>query len=89
MKDLAYEGSTMVVVTHEMQFARDVSDRGRLHGPMAALSSKVILKNCSGNQKKSARKHSWNACCLSCLSAFLIIFQDREQKGILSHVLRK
>src|SRR5437588_2475815 len=27
MRDLAYEGSTMVVVTHEMQFARDVSDR--------------------------------------------------------------
>lgn len=27
MHDLAYEGSTMVVVTHEMQFARDVSDR--------------------------------------------------------------
>jgi ABC-type histidine transport system ATPase subunit len=27
MKDLAYEGRTMVVVTHEMQFARDVSDR--------------------------------------------------------------
>jgi ABC-type polar amino acid transport system ATPase subunit len=26
MKDLAYEGRTMVVVTHEMQFARDVSD---------------------------------------------------------------
>ncbi len=26
-RDLAYEGSTMVVVTHEMQFARDVSDR--------------------------------------------------------------
>lgn len=27
MRDLAYEGSTMIVVTHEMQFARDVSDR--------------------------------------------------------------
>jgi ABC-type polar amino acid transport system ATPase subunit len=27
MRDLAYEGSTMVVVTHEMHFARDVSDR--------------------------------------------------------------
>jgi ABC-type polar amino acid transport system ATPase subunit len=27
MRDLAYEGSTMVVVTHELQFARDVSDR--------------------------------------------------------------
>lgn len=27
MRDLAYEGRTMIVVTHEMQFARDVSDR--------------------------------------------------------------
>jgi ABC-type polar amino acid transport system ATPase subunit len=27
MRDLAEEGMTMVVVTHEMQFARDVSDR--------------------------------------------------------------
>src|SRR5947209_7233283 len=27
MRERAYEGSTMVVVTHEMQFARDVSDR--------------------------------------------------------------
>ena len=27
MKDLAKEGMTMVVVTHEMNFARDVSDK--------------------------------------------------------------
>jgi glutamine transport system ATP-binding protein len=27
MKDLAYEGMTMVVVTHEMGFAREVGDR--------------------------------------------------------------
>jgi ABC-type polar amino acid transport system ATPase subunit len=27
MKDLAREGMTMVVVTHEMGFAREVSDR--------------------------------------------------------------
>ena len=27
MKDLAREGATMVVVTHEMSFARDVADR--------------------------------------------------------------
>lgn len=27
MKDLANEGMTMIVVTHEMQFARDVADR--------------------------------------------------------------
>ena len=27
MKDLASSGLTMIVVTHEMEFARDVSDR--------------------------------------------------------------
>ena len=27
MKDLANDGLTMIVVTHEMQFARDVSSR--------------------------------------------------------------
>ena len=27
MKDLAHTGLTMVIVTHEMAFARDVSDR--------------------------------------------------------------
>jgi putative lysine transport system ATP-binding protein len=27
MKELADEGLTMVIVTHEMEFARDVSDR--------------------------------------------------------------
>ena len=27
MKDLAHEGMTMVVVTHEMGFAREVGDR--------------------------------------------------------------
>jgi ABC-type polar amino acid transport system ATPase subunit len=27
MKDLAYEGTTMVVVTHEMGFAKEVADR--------------------------------------------------------------
>ena len=27
MKDLAKEGMTMIIVTHEMGFARDVADR--------------------------------------------------------------
>ena len=27
MKNLAHTGLTMVIVTHEMEFARDVSDR--------------------------------------------------------------
>ena len=32
MKSLAKEGMTMIVVTHEMGFARDVADRGHLYG---------------------------------------------------------
>ncbi len=32
---LADEGMTMLVVTHEIAFAREVSRRGRLHGPGA------------------------------------------------------
>ena len=32
MRDLAREGMTMLVVTHEMQFAREVGDRRGLHG---------------------------------------------------------
>ena len=32
MARLAHEGMTMIIVTHEMQFAEDVSDRVDLHG---------------------------------------------------------
>ena len=32
MRELAAEGMTMVVVTHEMGFARDVADRVAVHG---------------------------------------------------------
>lgn len=34
MKDLASQGLTMVIVTHEMQFAREVSDNGRAPGSL-------------------------------------------------------
>jgi polar amino acid transport system ATP-binding protein len=45
MRDLAQDGMTMIVVTHEMQFAREVGDRvvfmddGRIveEGPPAAV----------------------------------------------------
>ena len=32
MRELAQQGMTMIVVTHEMQFAREVGDRADLHG---------------------------------------------------------
>ena len=35
LRELASEGMTMIVVTHEMGFARDVGDQRRLHGRRA------------------------------------------------------
>ena len=32
MRDLAESGLTMLIVTHEMGFARDVADRGGIYG---------------------------------------------------------
>jgi ABC-type polar amino acid transport system ATPase subunit len=51
MRDLAYEGSTMVVVTHEMQFARDVSDR------VVFISDGVIVEQGDPNELFTQPKH--------------------------------
>jgi ABC-type polar amino acid transport system ATPase subunit len=51
MRDLAYEGSTMVVVTHEMQFARDVSDR------VVFISDGVIMEQGDPNELFTQPKH--------------------------------
>ncbi len=51
MKDLAYEGSTMVVVTHEMQFARDVSDR------VVFMSDGTIVEQGDPEELFKAPKH--------------------------------
>src|SRR5437879_996506 len=51
MRDLAYEGSTMVVVTHEMQFARDVSDR------VVFISDGVIVEQGDPDELFTQPKH--------------------------------
>jgi ABC-type polar amino acid transport system ATPase subunit len=51
MRDLAYEGSTMVVVTHEMQFARDVSDR------VVFISDGIIMEQGDPNELFKQPKH--------------------------------
>jgi ABC-type polar amino acid transport system ATPase subunit len=51
MRDLAYEGSTMVVVTHEMQFARDVSDR------VVFISDGVIVEQGDPEEMFKQPKH--------------------------------
>jgi polar amino acid transport system ATP-binding protein len=48
MRDLADEGMTMIVVTHEMHFARDVSDRVMVMGDGGVLEigpSKQIMSS--------------------------------------------
>ncbi|MDR1867420.1 MAG: amino acid ABC transporter ATP-binding protein [Treponema sp.] len=69
IRDLAAENMTMVIVTHEMAFARDVADRVLFmdsgafieEGPAAALidnpqqeRTKAFLKRVSGNTFKSS-----------------------------------
>ena len=52
MKDLAKEGMTMVVVTHEMNFARDVSDK------VVFMADGVIVE--SGNPHEIFENRSTN-----------------------------
>ena len=56
MKALAREGMTMVVVTHEMGFAREVADRVIFHGPRGhhrggrpTISSRIPRRNARGS----------------------------------------
>lgn len=56
MRDLADKGMTMLVVTHEMSFARDVSDRVMVMGDGGVLElgpSEQVMKN---PQNERARK---------------------------------
>ena len=51
MKSLAQSGLTMLVVTHEMAFARDVSDR------VVFMDSGVIVEDAPPETLFSAPKH--------------------------------
>lgn len=56
MKDLAHEGMTMVLVTHEMNFARDVCDRVLFFDEgiiMEEGTPEVIFKNPTNERTKS------------------------------------
>jgi glutamine transport system ATP-binding protein len=58
MKQLAHEGMTMVVVTHEMGFAREVADR------VIFMDEGVIVEEDKPDKIFSAPKHSRTACFL-------------------------
>ena len=60
MQELAQEGLTMIVVTHEMEFARDVSHRVSLWIRVSLLK-KENQKTSSPILKKTEQKSSFNA----------------------------
>jgi polar amino acid transport system ATP-binding protein len=51
MRELAAEGMTMVIVTHEMQFAREVADS------VCFLADGVLLERAAPEQLFSAPQH--------------------------------
>ncbi|MBO4954541.1 MAG: amino acid ABC transporter ATP-binding protein, partial [Clostridia bacterium] len=51
MKELAKDGMTMVVVTHEMGFARDVADR------VLFMSDGIIVESGTPDEIFTAPKH--------------------------------
>lgn len=61
MKDLAYEGMTMLVVTHEMSFAREVSDKvlffydGKIEE--SGTPEKIFSEPDSPNTREFLKKH--------------------------------
>ena len=55
MRDLAREGMTMLVVTHEMQFAREVGDRVDLHGRGQDRRAGRSRATCSTTRRRSGR----------------------------------
>ena len=56
MRGLADDGMTMVVVTHEMGFAREVARHGRLHGRRRRRGVRQHRATCSTTPSRSARK---------------------------------
>ena len=57
INDLAQEGRTMLIVTHELQFARAIADRIIFMDKESSLR-KVLLKNSSIIQRHSELKSS-------------------------------
>ena len=58
MKELAHDGMTMVVVTHEMGFAREVGSRVVCSWTAASSSRRILRTSSSATRKASASKAS-------------------------------
>jgi len=55
MRDLAHSGMTMIVVTHEIGFAREAADTGRVHGRRCRRRIRVTR---GGPRRAQARAHT-------------------------------
>lgn len=58
MKNLAHTGLTMVIVTHEMEFARDVSDRV-IFMDKGVIAEEGTVEDILSIQKKLGQKSSY------------------------------
>ena len=58
MRSLAEPGMTMVVVTHEMGFAREVRRPGGVHGRRGGRGGGPARRNCSARRKRRAPRRS-------------------------------
>ncbi len=59
MKSLAHTGMTMLIVTHEMGFAKEVADRVLFLDPRGLLVEKVLGRFLFQSEKASVQKTSW------------------------------
>jgi ABC-type polar amino acid transport system ATPase subunit len=62
MKKLADNGMTMIVVTHEMGFAREVADR-IIYMDEGKIIEEVLLKRFLAIRKKTGQKNFWERFC--------------------------
>ncbi len=54
LENMAREGMTMLLVTHEMNFARRVANRVRFHAPGHGSGSRARLPSSSSRRKRTS-----------------------------------
>ena len=63
MRQLAHDGMTMIVVTHEIGFAREVADTVGVHGRRRGRRAGAARARCSATRASSAPRSSSRRCC--------------------------
>ena len=78
MRELAEEGMTMIVVTHEMGFAREVGDCAGLHGRRVDRGVRAPARGAGATRSTSAPRPSCPRCCSSAGTELNAAFGESE-----------